>query len=132
MFYQSEGVLEYNSEGRAVVWIDQGISDLYRKLCPKYYYVQPQMYPAHITVVRKRLEIPKNMDVWNKYQGEKVPFEYEDVIRTDGTYFFLNILSERIGEIRLELGLPKFRFSELGSDKGCYHTSIGNVKHEKV
>lgn len=127
--WDSEGRLEYGPGLRAVVWVEQDISDLYRKLIPKYYYAQPQLYPSHITVVRLRLETAKNMEVWNKYNGELVPFSYDSSIRFDGTYFYLNVQSERIGDIREELGLPRFRFGELGADKRCYHVTIANVKN---
>jgi len=127
--WDSEGRLEYGPGLRAVVWVEQNISDLYRKLIPKYYYAQPQLYPAHITVVRLRLETAKNMEVWNKYNGELIPFSYDSSIRFDGTYFYLNVQSERIGDIREELGLPRFRFGDLGADKRCYHVTIANVKN---
>lgn len=130
--YEADGILQYGPGGRAVVWIDQGINDFYRKLIPKYCYPQPQMYPAHITVVRIKKESPKNMDVWGKYEGEVIQYSYDPTIRFDGTYFYLNAYSERIGDIREELGLPRFRFGELGSDKCSYHTSIANVKNQKV
>lgn len=129
MKWESEGRLEYGPGLRAVVWVDQEISNLYRKLIPKYYYAQPQLYNAHITVVRLRLETAKNMDVWNRYNLETVPFIYDTEVHFDGTYFYLNVQSEKIGDIREELGLPRFRFGELGADKRCYHISIGNVKN---
>lgn len=131
MLIPATGILQYGPGLRAVVWADQGIADLYRKLIPKYYYAQPQMYPAHITVVRLKLETAKNMDVWAKYDGEEVSFQYDNEVRFDGTYFYLNVQSDRIGDIREELGLPRFRFGDLGSDKKCYHITIGNVKNER-
>lgn len=129
MKFDSEGKLEYGPGRRAVVWVDQGISDFYRKLIPKYYYAQPQMYPAHITVVRLRLETAEKLDAWNKYNLEVVPFVYDNEVHFDGTYFYLNVQSDRIGDIREELGLPRFRFGDLGAEKRCYHVSIGNVKN---
>ncbi len=128
MFQESKGVLKYGPGIRAVVMVDQGISDLYRKLCPKYLYVQPPMYPAHITVVRTDREVPKNMDFWNKYEDEVIPFSYERRVYSDNTYVYLRVTSDRIGDIREELGLPRYRFGELGSDRGGYHITIGNFK----
>lgn len=127
--FATSGILQYGPGMRAVVWADQGIADLYRALIPKYYYADKQMYPAHITVVRLKLENVKNLDVWNRYQGESVPFQYDNEIRFDGTYFYLNVQSDRIGDIREELGLPRFRFGDLGADKRCYHITIGNCKN---
>lgn len=125
--FATTGILQYGPGMRAVVWVDQGIADLYRKLIPKYYYAQPQLYPAHITVVRLRLETAKNMEVWAKYQGEEIPFEYDNETFFSGIYFYLKVQSDRIGNIREELGLPRFRFGELGDD--CYHISVANCKN---
>lgn len=129
MKFESEGKIQYGPGKRAVAWADQGISDFYRRLIPKYCYPQPQLYPAHITIVRLRLESAKNMDVWGKYEGEIIPFVYDSEVHFDGTYFYLNVQSNRIGDIREELGLPRFRFGDLGAEKHCYHISIGNVKN---
>jgi len=127
--WENEGRLEYGPGLKAVIWADQGISDLYRKLIPKYYYAKPQLYPAHITVVRLGRETAKNMKVWNRYNGELVPFSYDSTVNFDGIYFYLNVQSERIGDIREELGLPRFRFGDLGAQKRCYHLTVANVKN---
>lgn len=129
MVFNSKGILRYGPGIRAIVEVDQGIADLYRKLIPKYNYVQPQMYSAHITVVRTAKETPKNMGVWGKYEGEEIPFTYDNHVYNDATYWYLNVQSDRIGDIREELGLPRFRFGELGADRKSYHITIGNVKN---
>jgi hypothetical protein len=129
--YSSEGILKYGPGIRAIVVADQGISDYYRKMIPKYYGVQPQFYPAHITVVRNDIEKPTNMDVWQKYEGEPIPFTYNPEIRTDGTYWYLDVLSDRVGDIREELGLPRFRLTELGASRGKFHLTIANSKNQK-
>ena len=110
---------------RAVLWVDQSLSDYYRSLVPKYEYVQPQMHKAHITVVRTHKEVPPNMSFWGKYQNEIIPFEYEDGVKKDHIYYWLSAFSERIAEIRLELGLPIQRDLFKG-----YHITIGNLKSE--
>lgn len=132
MVFNSQGILRYGPGIRAIVEADQGISDYYRKMIPKYNYVQPQMYAAHITVVRTAKESPKNMTAWGKHNGEEIPFTYDNFIYNDGTYWYLNVQSDRIGDIREELGLPRFRFGELGADRRCYHLTIGNVKNERT
>jgi hypothetical protein len=123
--FTSVGTLQYGPGIRAVIWVDDEIAKYYRKLIPKYYSAQPQMYKAHITVVRTDKETPPNMEAWGKYQGEEIPFSYENEIQFDGTYFYLNAYSERIKEIRLELGLPEYRFD----DNKKYHITIANVKN---
>lgn len=107
----------------AVVYVDQQISEYYRALLPKAWYVQPQRYPAHITVVRAKMESP-NKEFWGKYKGEQVEIEYESSIKTDGLYFWLSAWSPRITEIRKELGLPAQRDHFKG-----YHITVGNTKN---
>lgn len=122
--HTSTGVLNYGPGIRIIVSIDQGIADYYRSLIPKYYYVQPQKYRAHITVVRTNKETPTKFTAWGKHRDQKIAFQYDPYINCDGKYWFLDATSEQIGDIREELGLPRFRFS----DRGCYHISIGNCK----
>jgi len=129
--YKSSGVLQYNSQFRAVVWVDKGIADLYFNLIPKYFYAQTQMHAPHITVVRPKYEKVRNTNFWNKYENEVIEYYYDGKINFDGTYFYLNAHSDRIGDIREELGLPRFRFGDLGSTKKCYHITIGNIKMAK-
>lgn len=137
MWIESLGILEYTPKFkkqagrlvdiypgiRAIVRVDQGISDFYRSLIPKCYYVKPQMFRAHITVVRNLKERPVNLDKWGKYEGEKIPFLYQNIVENDGPYYFLRVKSPRIEEIRIELGLRKHRDQFKG-----YHITIGNVK----
>lgn len=122
--FSSTGILHYGPGIRIILNIDQGIVDYYRNLIPKYHGVQPQKHAGHVTVVRTNLEQPTNMAAWGKHQGETVSFEYNPEIQHDGTYWFLNAASQRIGEIREELGLPRFRFA----DRHYYHISLGNNK----
>ncbi len=124
--FQSEGILEYGPGLRAVVWVDVEIARYYRSLIPKAKGVRPSMYKPHITVVRMDLETPKNLEKWNVYAGERVPFIYENEIKSDGTYYWINVYSERIEDIREELGLNIFR---LGYRR--YHITLGNTKEDE-
>ena len=119
---KSHGVLQYGPDIRSAVIIDQQIAAYYLNLVPKYYSAQPQMYPAHITVVRFGIEIPQNMSAWGKYSGSIIEFEYVPQVEMSRVYFYLNAFSDQIGDIREELGLPRFRFSD------HYHITIGNMK----
>ena len=124
--FNAVGRLEY-SDRRAVVWIDKGIVDFYLSMIPKAHYVRPQMYPAHITVVRTGIETPKNQESWKKYEGELVEFVYSNEIQHDGWYYWLNCQSDRIGAIREELGLTRYRIGGY-RDYQEYHITIGNIK----
>lgn len=112
-----------------VIWVDKGISDFYRSMIPKYHYPQPQMYDAHITVVRTGLEQQNiAMEHWGKHSGEEIVFQYSNVVKFDGKYFFLDVDCDRIGDIREELGLSRYR----RNDNKKYHITIGNNKNCQI
>lgn len=125
--FSSTGILHYGPGIRIILNIDQGVADYYRHLIPSYYEVHKQKYAAHITVVRSGREKPTNMEAWGRHQGEEVAFQYSPEIQFEEPYWYLHVWSARIGEIRKELGLEEFRFND-GSNKRCYHISIGNSK----
>jgi len=106
----------------------------YRALLPKYYKMGPSLYPPHVTCIRgyakegnlvEPIDAAKKGAFWRKYEGELVDFQYDPVLKSDERfiYFWLNMWSERIGDIREELGLARIhpRFD-------CYHATVGNAK----
>lgn len=126
--YQVKGRLQYGPGIRVVVWIDKEIGRYYRSLVPKSIFIQPQMYPSHVTVVRTAIEIPSKMEAWGKYENEEILIDYSNEVHFDDPYFYLNAWSERIGEIREELGLSQYRMLHPSGYKDCYHITIGNTK----
>jgi hypothetical protein len=123
-----KGELRYGSRDvpQSAIYLPEDFGRYYRSLLPKAKDVQRQAYPPHITVVRTGLETPPDMEAWGKYEGEIVEFTYAPIVVTDGVYYYLDVESERIAEIRKELGLPRYRFG----DNKKYHITIGNVKHQ--
>jgi len=119
----SSGVLRYVEDHTAKLVIDPEIARYYKNFIPKCYYVQPQMYPAHITVVRKSREEPTNWEAWGKYEGREISFSYNPKIYRDGSYFSMEAFSKDLEDIREELGLPRIR---TGFDK--FHITIANNK----
>lgn len=119
--FQSSGILRYGPGFRAILLVDQGISDFYRSMIPKWEHVDRQLYPAHISVVRH--ETPPLLGSWESYDGEEVRFDYDTTIHADGKYFWINAWSPRLCEIRTELGLPPYR-----SWRGSFHITVGNMK----
>lgn len=133
MLFKSVGILKYESarayDYKLALYADQGISDFYRSMIPKWIAVpKPQMYPAHISIVRK--EVPQNLEFWGKYEGERVEFYYENEVKFGKVYCWLNCFCNRLEEIRSELGLPvdsPYTLPPEGFYK-CFHMTIGNFK----
>lgn len=133
MELSSVGRLHYSQEDgqyRLVVEVDQGLSDYYRALIPKWMDVNRPRWPAHITVVRPHKEIPVALEFWGKYEGELVEFEYQNYLHSGKVYLWLNVFCKRLEEIRIELGLPvssEFTRPPAGYLK-CFHCTIANLK----
>jgi hypothetical protein len=123
MFIASQGRMTYGPDIRAAVLIDNEIANFYRSLIPPYLENWPQFYKAHITVVRFGKESPADMAAWGKWEGRLIEFEYSNQIIEGDLYFVLPVQSKAIGDIREELGLPRFRH---GAD--AYHITIANKK----
>lgn len=130
--HESIGVLKYSYDKdygyKLIVSVDPGISMFYRWLIPFWKVANPQRYPAHITVVRK--EVPKNLNVWGKYEGRKIKFLYSPDIQYDERYWWLNVVSSELEEVRTELGLPvSSKFTRPpGEFKKYFHITIANRK----
>ena len=132
--FQTTAIVKYQSGPKAVAVIDQNISDYYRSLIPKYYYPNPQLYQAHITIVRTKKEVPANLDLWGKHEGRKILIDYDPYIYYVQPYFYLNAQSNEIGDIREELGLPRFRDDRAfgGVLRYEYHITIANTKQNGI
>lgn len=104
-----------------VVDIDQAVCNYYFALIPKYYCASPQMWRAHITVVRTGIETwPRCM---NFLDGSEIAFSYENTVRYVPPYFFIRVYSDQIGRIRQSMGMTFYsrRFD-------CFHITVANTK----
>ena len=82
-------------------------------------------YGSHICVNYGNIQKPSldKMHLWNKYNNQEIEFFYSNKIQTDGKYYWLNVFSDKLDEIRNELGLT--------NDLHCgLHLSIGHTKPE--
>lgn len=120
-----------------MVDVDPELGAYYRALMPKHLRILPGKYTTHITVVRPEKEIPLNFTVWNKYEGQKIEFLYESRVVHGKMYYWLRVLSKRLEEIRLELGLELERSKTLTDASydappqpfiKFFHCTIGNSK----
>jgi hypothetical protein len=113
---------------KLILEVDQGIVNYYRDLMPPYLKTNPQMYAAHISVVRR--EVPPIREYWGKYEGEVIEFQYIPVVHHGRVYYWINCFSKRLEEIRIELGLPVSSEYTRPPDtfEKVFHCTIGNVK----
>ncbi len=126
--YSSSGIIQYGYVGsRIICLVDKELVRYYQSLIPKWIRWQPQKHAAHITVVRELKEKIRQeyLGLWGKYEGKSAKFEYNTTIHSDETYFWLNCHSVEFENIRVELGLEKFRMN------GSFHISLCNRKLEK-
>lgn len=129
--FKSVGRLEYHENPyKVIVRVDPGISNYYYYQITQLAHIdiQRQRWAPHISVVRK--EMPRFLNFWKKYEGAKIPFEYEYYVYNDNRYYWLNVYSPKLEEIRKELGLTRVSAITRGPDgKHRFHITIGNTKH---
>jgi hypothetical protein len=125
-WFSSIGILRYR-EDNLVVDVDYGIVDLARALVPKATYLNRQRYAPHISVVRH--EKPIILKNWGKHENAEVEFKYSTYIYNDEKYYWLQVLSPALNNIRVELGLSMFsKWSKPPDGQDCFHITIGNTK----
>ena len=126
--YHGTGRIEYSTRSRVVAWVDEELVRYYRTAIPKAKYVQPQMYPGHITVVRSYpIEIVPNREPWGRHEDRIITFSYNGVILFEDPYYYLEAWSEELNELRTELGMSEFRIRG-AKLLDCFHLTLGNVK----
>ena len=126
--FKSAGVLQYSDNPlKLIVEVDPDIANFARALVPKYIRLNKPMYSPHISVVRKA--IPPNMDKWGKYNNQIVDFNYDSYVYNDELYYWLNVYSLDLEQIRFDLGLQPYGDVTLSPDfKHRFHITIGNLK----
>lgn len=78
--------------------------------------VKTSVWGPHISLIRG--EEPRNKELWGKYDGKKIWFEYTPMVGTNGCHYWLPVFSEEFVNIRTELGLPR-------ETKAPFHFTIG-------
>lgn len=132
--YKSVGTLQYHSGYKLTLDVDINIAFYYKSLIPLWLHPQPQRYMPHITIVRPKYELPVHKQFWGKYRNEKIEFYYDSWIHSGKEYFWLNVFSVRLEQIRAELGLyidDKFTKPPEGFRK-CFHMTIANRKNDQI
>lgn len=130
--FTSSGVLRYSHDPiKLIVEVDPGISKFYFSTIPKYLGVSKPMWDSHISVVRN--VIPPDMSAWEKHAGREVSFEYENWVYNDELYYWLNVWSTDLEEVRRELGLKPYGDVTCSpDDRHRFHITLGNLKNTRA
>ncbi len=137
MFISTGIIKYYRNPDKVIVEVDNELSKFYKSLIPKYLNVKNQMFLPHISVVRRELYI--NFEYWNKYNGKEVEFLYDNYIYNGEVYYWLNVFSEELERIKIELvsnspqilNLPKNpEYYQDGRYK--FHITLGNIKEGRI
>ncbi len=127
--FSSTGKLRYspqlNGNRSEKYWLvvdcDPAIGKYYRNLYLLENYncrlLQRPSWEAHITVIRN--EEPPLKELWGKYDGQNIEFKYRPIVRDNTLYFWLDVESPCLLNIREEMGLPRQPIYPL-------HLTIGN------
>jgi 2'-5' RNA ligase len=127
ILFNSSGFVRVSKE-KVIIDIDADIVNYYRSLIPKSITLNTQKYKPHISVVRKELFCP---DKVKKYDGQLIEFQYSHVIRNDNTYYWLDVFSLTLEQIRTDLGLVNQSLYIIPPKeyKHTFHITLGNKKH---
>ena len=135
--HESMGILRYSVDERhdighkLHVEVDPGIAETYRALVPKTVRLNKPRYAPHISVIRS--EIVPRLDLWGKYEGQSVRFQYDSHIYNDETYYWLRVTCPILMFVRRELGLPSLSDLARPPDMAaCFHTTFANLKGNSV
>jgi 2'-5' RNA ligase len=132
--YYSSGAFLYSPPNletgfyKAIVEVDPDLVNYYRWWIPRSVKSNRQAYKPHISVIRKETIAENRRHLWGKYEGESVEFSYDNKIYFDETYIWLEVHSERLMNIRTELGLYPSRTHPDSPNDFCFHITIGNFK----
>lgn len=126
--FTSTGVLHYDPKAGkhfdpwwAILDCDEQLADYYswllRRRGIEVYSNANGLWGTHISVLKG--DVPPNQANWGKYEGYEVEFHYNHLIRYDnGKHAWMDVYSEHLSEIRLELGFDA---------KPWYHLTVGRL-----
>ena len=101
------------------------ISDYYYWMVKKHLQLPKLNKPfnsPHVTVVAGKYEDATQNLLWGKHQGRNIDIAYNSFVEQHDTYFWLEVVSTDLMEIRRELGLTD-------TPKHPYHITIANLKN---
>jgi len=92
----------------AVVNVDTEITRYYRWWVMNRYLLKlhSPSWDAHISVIRGEKPPPHLTHLWKKYHNQSIEFKYSHIVRQSGDYWFVEVDSPHLIEIRKEFELP--------------------------
>jgi hypothetical protein len=78
--------------------------------------VAESAWKSHVSIIKG--EEPKRKDLWGKYEGKRIVFEYDNALKTNGAHWWINVRSDDFCDIRTELGLSPYA-------NAPFHLTIG-------
>lgn len=126
MLLTASGVLTYHNQSKVTLEIGYGLSHYYCALIPKYHYVQRSKYASHVSIVRHET-VKQN---YGAGAGRRLTVRYDPDIKTDrdGRYWWLDVWSDDLCDLRVHLGLSPFRMLRNGKMGDRFHITVGNRK----
>lgn len=125
--HYSHGIIQYDEKGHWVkVLVDQDLVDYYYSLIPKYHRVILPRWMAHVSVVRPEDGVT-DLSNWGKHHGEIARFVYDPTILYEKGFWWFNLWSVEMENIRRELDLScksRITIPPPGYVK-CFHCTIG-------
>ena len=123
--FQSFGQLIVENN-KTFVQIDSEISKYYISLIP--FKINKQKYPPHISLIRN--EIIPNANYLHSMNNSIINFEYDSYIFNNETYYWLNVYSNELKQIRINCGLcpTKIGVTFSPDEKCAFHITLGNTK----
>ncbi len=125
--FQSTGKLIYDPYARikqAPYWVilktDEELVRYYQNWIKQHFDVgfEKTVWGSHISAIRG--EEPTNKEFWGKYKNEKIDFTYTNNIYRKHWFFCVEAYSQRLEDIREELGLSRL-------PKTGFHITIGRL-----
>jgi hypothetical protein len=113
------GTVQYGPDACVSFNLEADFVPYYRSLIPKCIPLHPQTYRSRISVIRKH-ESPTKMGAWERHLGKNFDIYYENHIRYEKPFFYMDIHSSRFATLREELGLPHCDELSLGAKRGHY------------
>lgn len=127
------GKLRYSPKPESENWFvfllcDKELGKYYRNLFYlsklKQLKLQRPAWDTHVTIVRN--EEPSNKELWGKYDGLEVEFDYVPIVNKTGPHYYFNMPdNDFFIKIRTELGLDPNPFFP-------WHMSFGNLKWKNI